>query len=400
MIRKLRLKFIAILMVLVTIVLCVVFGMVYHFTQSSLETEAVGMLRAVAIGPNRLGRPGEPTPNLKLPHFTLHVGKNGELISSGGEYYDLSDEGLLLELMEKSTEEIGVLKEHNLRYCRTETPVGTVLVFADMSGEITTLRNLVKTSVVIGIFGLLVFFGISVFLSRWAVRPVEEAWRQQKQFVADASHELKTPLTVIMTNVDLLQSEEYDQEEKSRFVQSIATMSGQMRSLVEHLLELTRTERAKSQMIMEPLDLSHLVLDAAISFEGVFVEKGLLLESEVDPDISVWGNGDALRQVVDILLDNAQKYSDDGGQTELRLYRVGQNKCHLRVSNPGQNLSGEDLENIFRRFYRMDKARSRDGSFGLGLPIALNIVEQHKGKIWAESKDGINRFFVELHRRG
>lgn len=401
MIRKLRLKFIAILMVLVCVVFCVVFGMVYRFTQRALEAETISMMRDVARGANRPGKPGEPTLNLKLPCFSLVIGEHGELLRVDGGYYDLSDEAFLLELIAEADGNSGALREHNhnLRYLRMKMPKGAVLVFADMSSEIMTLRNLVRTFVVIGIFGLLIFFVIAVCLSRWVVRPVEEAWRQQKQFVADASHELKTPLTVIMTNADLLQSEEYSAEEKKKLTKSIVTMSVQMRSLVERLLELNRTETGKSDREMCPLDLSRLTLDTAISFEGIFVEKGLMLESEVEPDISVWGNEVGLRQVLDILLDNAQKYSDPGSQTDLRLYTAGQSKCCLCVSNPGQHLAEADLKNIFQRFYRMDEARSRDGSFGLGLSIAANIVEQHRGRIWAESKDGINRFYVELQKK-
>lgn len=141
-----------------------------------------------------------------------------------------------------------------------------------------------------------------------------------------------------------------------------------------------------------------LVADASLSFEGVFFEKGLTLESDIEPQIAVLGDGQALQQVVDILLDNAQKYSAPGGSTSVCLCSVGRNRCRLSVSNPGAPISQEDLTNIFCRFYRTDKARSRDGSFGLGLPIAETIVRQHHGKIWATSSGGINAFHVELNK--
>ena len=175
-------------------------------------------------------------------------------------------------------------------------------------------------------------------------------------------------------------------------------MSQQMKLLVENMLELARSDAEQSRQQMQPVDFSKLVLDSAISFEGVFVENGLTLESSAESEITVQGNEQALQQVVDILLDNAQKYSYLGGQTMVRLYSVGTNKCQLKVSNPGAEIPAEDLKKIFQRFYRMDTARSRDGSFGLGLSIAESIVAQHKGKIWAESKDGFNTFFVEFYR--
>ena len=149
---------------------------------------------------------------------------------------------------------------------------------------------------------------------------------------------------------------------------------------------------------MTPVNFSRLIADAAISFEGVFFEKDLSLSSSIESNISVQGNAQALQQVIDILLDNARKYSSPQGETYIRLYSISYNKCRLSVTNPGPAIAQEDLSNIFRRFYRVDKARSRDGSFGLGLPIAQNIIEQHHGKIWAESHNGLNTFSVELHK--
>jgi len=399
MIRKLQVKFVIINMTMITVMLCVIFGLVYNFTRTGLETESIRMMQAIAADPFRLGRPNESSPDLRLPYFTLQLGVRGELISTGGGYYDLSDQEFLKDLIEKSlgsTQETGIMEEHHLRFCRVATPRGTVLVFADMSSENTTLHNLVKTSAFIGVFSFLVFLCISIFLSRWAVKPVAEAWLRQKQFVADASHELKTPLTVIMTNAELLQGDEYDDAERKQFSRGILMMSQQMKLLVENMLELARSDAAQTRQQMLPVNFSRLVLDSAISFEGVFVENGLTLESNVEPEITVQGNEQALQQVVDILLDNAQKYSLPCGQTMVYLHRVGTNKCQLKVCNPGPEIPSEDLQKIFQRFYRMDQARSRNGSFGLGLSIAESIVAQHKGKIWAESKNGINTFTAEF----
>ena len=401
MIRKLQVKFVIINMAMITVMLCAIFGLVYNFTRNSLEAESIRMMQTIAAEPFRLGRPNEPSADLRLPYFTLQLGARGELISTGGGYYDLSDQAFLKDLIEQSlgsARETGVVEAHDLRFCRVTTPRGTVLVFADMSSENTTLNNLIKTSALIGAFSFLVFLGISIFLSRWAVRPVAAAWLRQKQFVADASHELKTPLTVIMTNAELLQSEEYDEAERKRFSGGILLMSQQMKLLVENMLELARSDAEQTGQQTQQVDLSKLVLDSAISFEGVFVENGLTLESAVEPALTVQGSEQALQQVVDILLDNARKYSYPGGQTTVHLCGVGANKCRLKISNPGPEIPQEDLKKIFQRFYRMDKARSRDGSFGLGLSIAESIVTQHKGKIWAESQAGCNTFFVELSK--
>lgn len=389
-------------MTIVTLMLFVIFWLVYSFTQKSLEVESVSMMKAIAENPFQVGYPDDSSSDLKLPFFTLQLGVDGTLVSAGGGYYDLSDQQFLDELIEEALQnlqEIGEIQEHNLRYCRVNMPMGTVLVYSDMSSEMNTLDNLFYSSIRIGLISFFVFLGISICLAKWAVKPVEKAWEQQKQFVADASHELKTPLTVIMTNIDLIQCEECSEMEKETFFQSIQLMSQQMKNLVEKMLFLAKSENQQTTIPMQKLNLSKLVLDCAISFEGIFIEKGLVLESMAEPEITVYGNEDALRQLVDILLDNAQKYSNEAGKTKIELYNKDWKKCYIKVSNQGEPIPQEELKNIFRRFYRLDKARSRDGGFGLGLSIVENIVAQHKGKIWAESKDGINSFIIELNTR-
>lgn len=401
MIRKLQIKFVVINMTMVTVMLCVIFGLVYHFTQTHLEAESISMMRSIAADPFQLGRPDERTAELRLPYFTLQLGLRGEILSTGGGYYDLSDQALLRRLIRESVgsrRETGVVEELDLRFCRVAIRGGTVLVFADMSSENNTLDNLVRTSLLIGGFSFLVFLAISICLARWAVRPVAAAWQQQKQFVADASHELKTPLTVIMTNAELLQSGDYTPEERQSLSRSIFIMSQQMRALIENMLELARSDAGTSRQQLAHVDLSRVVMDMALSFEGVFVERGLTLESSVEPGIAVHGSEQTLRQVADILLDNAGKYSAPGGVTTICLCSVGQGRCQLRVADPGPEIPPEELQNIFRRFYRLDKVRSRSGSFGLGLAIAESIVTQHRGRIWAESRDGINTFVVELKK--
>ena len=401
MIRKLQIKFVAINMTMITVMLCIIFGLVYTFTQSNLEAESIRMMKAIAAEPFQLGRPNDPSSDVRLPYFTLQLNIKGELVSTGGGYYDLSDQEFLTDLIKESAgsrRESGVIKAHNLRFCRVERPQGTILVFSDISSESSTLSALVRNSVIIGIFAFLAFLAISIFLSRWAVKPVALAWLQQKRFVADASHELKTPLTVIMVNAELLQGKGYDGAEREAFSQSILLMSRQMKLLVEKMLELAKSDAGQMKQQMRSVDLSKAVLDTAISFEGVFIERGLTIESSIEPGIIIQGSEQALRQVVDILLDNAQKYSFPSGKTAVRLYSSGHGKCRLSVSNPGAEIPQEDLKKLFQRFYRMDEARSRNGSFGLGLSIAESIVTQHRGKIWAESKDGLNTVVVELRK--
>lgn len=399
MIRKLRWKFVMINMTIVTIMLCVILGLVYHFTKENIEANSINMMQNIANRPFGMERPGELKDEVRLPYFTLQIEAGGEVEATGGGYYDLSDEEFLQSLTKEvfeSHKELAIIEEYNLRYYHMVTPRFQRIVFADISNELATLNGLMRICFFIGGVGFFTFLWISILLAKWAVKPVELAWKQQRQFVADASHELKTPLTVIMTNAELMQSPEYDEENQTHFLESVLTMSRQMRRLIEQMLELARTDSMQNKMIRSPVDFSKLVYDAVLPFEALFFEKSLTLNVQVEDGIWVMGANAQLRQVVEILLDNAWKYSKDSGNTWISLERQRKRQCVLSVANEGTEIMPEELKHIFKRFYRMDSARSRDGSFGLGLSIAQNIVMQHKGKIWVESKNGMNCFSVKL----
>ncbi len=398
MIRRLRIKFVCIVMAIVTVMLCVIFGLVLHFTRTGMERESIQMLQRLANEPPKPGRPDELPGEVRLPYFSIAIGRQGELLADGWDYYDLSDEAFLRELIqlcENNQTDTGTLPGYSLRYCCANTPMGQRFVFADISSEQAALKSLLRNCVIIGILSFFLLLGTSVLLARWAVKPVAEAWQQQRQFVADASHELKTPLTVILANAELLQDPEYDAHKRSDFARNILSMAIQMRGLTESLLELARTDHGRAGMTFTRVELSALLQDAVLPFEPVYFENGLTLEQEIDEPVYVQGSGEHLRQVVDILLDNAAKYSHASGTVSVKLKRQD-HTCLLRVSNPGDPLSGEERQKIFMRFYRGDEARRMNHSYGLGLAIAKSIVTQHKGKIWAESRDGCNCFLVQL----
>ena len=393
MIKRLRLKFIVINMGIATILLSAILGLVFYFTSANLETESIRMMERIASQPFQMDAPGELGEDVRLPFFTLQLGPHGELLDASGGYYDLSDDaflGGLAQAAAASPRRLGVLEEYNLRYYRSDAPMSRFLVFADISSERATLDGLRRTCLLIGGLSFLAFLWVSVLLSKWAVRPVERAWQQQRQFVAAASHELKTPLTVIMTNAELLQ-DEADEARRSTFSSSILTMSRQMRALIEQMLELARTDSAESHLVLRPVDLSGLTARSLLPFEPLFFEQGLTLISQVDEGITVSGDEEALRRVLEILLDNAQKYS-----SQVALHRRGRNHCALTVANQGEPIPPEARRQIFQRFYRADPARSRNGSFGLGLSIAEGIVAQHHGTIDVTCAGGFNRFRAEL----
>lgn len=396
MIKKLRRKFTVITTSLLTVMLVVILVFVYFSTKAGMEESAFSRLQAAAAQVTPIVRPGGTQQWDARFCFVLRLSPEGELLAMGSEYYDLDDRQTLLALLEQADstgQRRGYLKEQKLYFLKIEGSRGIAFAFTDVTAEQATLSRLNFTCAMILLAGLIGFFLISVLLARWAVRPVERAWEQQRQFVADASHELKTPLTVILTNAELLQGDEYDEESKSRFASSILTMSCQMRGLVEELLDQARVDNAKPDH--RKLDLSRLVADTVLPFEPVYFEAGRELRSEIEPGISATGRVEHLRRVVEILLDNGCKYSTPGGVVELRLRRQGRGSL-LSVCSPGAAMTPEQCRDIFKRFYRVDSARAMNHSYGLGLSIAQGIVSQHRGKIWAQSQDGFNTFYVSL----
>ena len=402
MIRRLRNKFVLINMTIVTAMLAVIFSLVIFFMGMTLEFQGEQRMQNLAEdvlrpeprdGPH-IGRRHEAW----QPYFVVKLDEQGNLLSISSSFPEEPDGEQLAQYIQAAQGQqanSGALTDYGLRFRKQATPFGQVILFADISNEIAMMENLIQTCIVISVLSFFVFLLISFLLAKWAVRPVETAWNQQRQFVADASHELKTPLTVIMTNAELLQSPEYGKEEKKRFSESILTMSRQMRGLVESLLELARVDNGASKMVFSQLDFSELVQDSLLPFEPVYFEKELQLESDIEENLQVKGSASHLRQVLDILLDNGAKYSFANSVVTVTAKRQG-SCCLLWVSNSGEAISRQDLKNIFKRFYRIDKARSMNHSYGLGLAIAESVVKEHGGKIWAQSEKGINTFFVQL----
>lgn len=397
MIKRLRIKFVCINMTIVTVMLCVIFGLVLHFTSTDMEKNSIEMMHAVAMNSHQPGIPGKWGPGTQLPHFILQLSPDGEWIVSGSGNYDLSDQAMLSELIKlSSTQKSGVLKEYGLRFVQVNTPNAQRIVFADMSRETGILNDLLETCMLIGAASFIVFLIISILLAHWAVKPVAVAWEQQRQFVADASHELKTPLTVILSNAQMLSGNVDDPELRAKLTDNILTVSQQMKELVTKLLNSAQVDHGIGKMEFTTIDFSSMVSDATLPFDSIFYEQEKELDSEVQDGIRVHGSRSHLVQVVDILLDNAQKYSSEHGHTWVSLKRQDAKHCLLTVANEGAPISAKELKDVFKRFYRADAARERTGSYGLGLSIAESIVKAHKGKIWAESRDGVNTFGVQL----
>ena len=399
MIKKLRIKFILVILSIVMVLLGGILGVVIHFTGQSMEMQSISMMRTIAANSFQQGIPGKNVDDeVRLPFFTVQISSRGELLAASGGYFDLSDREYLQQIINtalQSDRETGELEGQNLRYLKSLSPRGFTIVFSDTTTESATMKHLIVSCMVIFLVAMVVFFGISILLSHWVIKPVAMAWDQQRQFVADASHELKTPLSVIMANAELLQGGDAGEEDRRKYSGNILGMTYQMRALVENMLEMARVDNGTVKMHFDSVDLSQLVCDAALSFQLLYEEQGMGLRCAAAEDVRINGSEQHLYQVMDVLLDNALKYGTPGGMVSVDL-ACGGRHCLLSVTSPGEPISREDLKNIFKRFYRADRARAMNGSYGLGLSIAESIVEAHRGEIWAESENGWNRFLIRL----
>lgn len=329
----------------------------------------------------------------------MEIHADGEFSVTNGSHFELSDENALRALVEETLAldaHEGVLEHAHLRYCRASLPQGTRIVFVDISFERDTLAGLLRLCVGAGLAGLVIFFALSLLLAKWAVRPVADAWAREKQFVADASHELKTPLTVILTNVEMIQRADASGPKTARCAEHIHAEAQRMRSLVQGMLELARADKGLEAQAARKVDLSGVVRRQALMFEPVLFEQGHVLETSIQAGITLWGSEQHLAQLAEVLLDNAGKYAAPGGKVWLTLCMEDSRHCLLRVENEGVPLEKTQCDRLFRRFYRADSTHAATGSFGLGLAIAKAVTDAHKGTIWAEGQNGRNCFTARL----
>ena len=407
MLKQLKIKFVAVIMAVVTVLFAAIFGFVMHLTKQNLERESIQTMRTMTFPPpnnDKKDKKHEPDimpDGVRLPVFTVSISRSGQLMASGNDFLGLTDQELLASLVDAANQcggQSGILPEYDLRFLKSDIHDIHSITFADTSNEKAMLHGLIRNFTIIGLIGYAVFFMISLKLADWVTKPVEKTWNEQKQFIADASHELKTPLTIIMTNAEMLEDQSYSATDRAQFTGNILSTSKRMRGLVESLLELARMDNAdRSKTIKQHniVNISKLFNDSILPFEPLFYENDMVLAADIEPDITADGNPDKLRQILSILLDNALKYAEPSGTVSVTLKRQQAN-CLLSVSSHGIPLSKADCTNIFKRFYRMDSSRNDGQSYGLGLAIAESIVQEHKGKIWAESDGGINTFYVSL----
>lgn len=332
------------------------------------------------------------TPAFRLSTFySVAIDGNGNVlrIENSGELY--SDSELYLKAKEILAEENHKAegKDGGLVYVVSDKENYTLVAFKDITVFNDVIKIFIKIVVTFGCVTLLILCVVSFFIARSIVKPLEDSYKKQKQFVSDAGHELKTPLSAINVNADMLAREIGD----NKWLSNIQYENGRMNELVQQLLILARTE--KVSMPKEKLDFCRLTAGEVLPLESVAYEKNITIKTEMEESVFVYGNSAQLKQLVSILLDNAVQYST-GNEVSLAISKE-RRSVRLTVINEGKAMESDHKRNIFERFYRVDDSYDNsDGHYGLGLAIAKAIVTAHNGKIVVDCFDGKVRFTVTL----
>ena len=332
------------------------------------------------------------TPAFRLSTFySVAIDGNGNVlrIENSGELY--SDSELYLKAKEILAEENHKAegKDGGLVYVVSDKENYTLVAFKDITVFNDVIKIFVKIVVTFGCVTLLILCVVSFFIARSIVKPLEDSYKKQKQFVSDAGHELKTPLSAINVNADMLAREIGD----NKWLSNIQYENGRMNEHVQQLLILARTE--KVSMPKEKLDFCRLTAGEVLPLESVAYEKNITIKTEMEESVFVYGNSAQLKQLVSILLDNAVQYST-GNEVSLAISKE-RRSVRLTVINEGKAMESGHKRNIFERFYRVDDSHDNsDGHYGLGLAIAKAIVTAHNGKIGVDCFDGKVRFTVTL----
>ena len=393
MFEKLKRKFIFINMTLLTLVFILIFGTIYITTAANMDRELEGDLKGAIQNPRK---PGPDFKNgnsiiidLDSENNVANVTTNIEIDNSVLEksIYSILKNEKKLDKIDISGSSYGYLKEH--------TPKGLKIALISRELQINMLNNLLKVFLTVGSISLVLLFYISVYLTNKTIKPIKESFEKQKQFIADASHELKTPLAIIRTNTSvIISNKDKTVESQIKWVNYISNQVDRMAKLIDDMLSLTKLDSNKVMEEKSSFNFSKVLDSILLGFEAVVFENDIILETEIQENVNLKANKEEIKKLCSILLDNALKYTNSSGKIDVILYEE-KNKVYLKVKNTGDGIKKEDLERIFERFYRADTSRSREtGGYGLGLSIAKSIVDSHNGRIYAESDIGKDTTFI------
>lgn len=400
MIRNLKIKFVLIIMLLLTIVLTTLLAGLFMYQKNQLYVDSVNAMKeAMVLQADTQSSLyyelfGLYSRSSRYPYFNtfvLEVDRIDKTVTDIGYEEELDDEKKeyllsLVNAVPTVNNAEGILPAENLRYYVNTTSRGVKIAFLDKEYEDASLRDLLKNSLWIVSLSLFGFLVISLIMTKIATAPVEKSWKQQKQLVADMSHELKTPLTVISANADIvLANRDSTVAEQEKWLVYIRQETERMTKLINEMLYLAKHDDGRAEEEMVPFDLSEAAESCTLPFESVCFENGVQFYTEIQPGLNMLGSPSAIKQVMMILLDNAVKYAGENGFVRFFLHADG-DRVTLSVNNTGESIPPELIPHIFERFYRVDESRARDkGGYGLGLSIAKSIVDRHGGRITVKS---------------
>ena len=414
MISRLRRKFIIISILSVTAVLAVLIGSINIFNFMNVTREADNIIDMLVEGggvfPERLppwpdapftdpfgGRRDMISPELRFEarYFTIRISYDGSRIATNTGMIAAVDASEAWELAEKVFEQ-GKLEgfEGDYRFRIADLGDSILIVFYDCGRSLNNARSFLWISIFISLIGLLIVFALIAITSKAVVKPAAEAYEKQKRFITDAGHELKTPLAVINADCDVLEMENAGNE----WIADIRKQTERLTGLTGRLIYLAKTEEgSKQKMTMIDFPLSDCISEEVESFKGLARASGKMITSEIADGLSYNGDQRAIEELVSILMDNAVKYSPEGGNIEVSLHKQG-SKIIFRVYNDTKEpVPADVIKHMFDRFYRADSSRnSETGGYGIGLSIAKGITGSHGGKINAASKDKGIIITVEL----
>lgn len=331
--------------------------------------------------------PPEMSPEIPFStrYFSAVMNKSGNVVALNTENIAAVSTSMAEELAyhayskNKSSGFIDIYK-----YGKVETDNGSLIIFIDCKRDLDTFYNFLFNSILVGLTGMFLVFILVLILSKRIVKPVAESYEKQKRFITDAGHELKTPLTIINANIEILELEKGE----NQWTKSIRNQVSRLSTLTSDLVTLSRMDEENKNQLISDFSLSDAVIETSEPFNIMAKNQNKSFKVDIDKNISYKGNEQSLRQLVSILLENALKYTTENGEIELTLKRQGR-KIILSLYNSTESIEKGNWDVLFERFYRRDSSRSSStGGYGIGLSIAKAIVTSHKGTITASSSDG------------
>lgn len=312
----------------------------------------------------------------KAAETAWHDKKNNSTITLDGRQWEYSITQINKQIVLENGQQYATSQDNYL------------ITFLDVTESNRTLFQLLTTLILVGLIMLFAVFIISLYFANKAIKPISETWEKQKQFVADASHELKTPLSIINANYDaLLANREETIESQLKWLGYIKIGTDRMTKLIHDLLSLAKIEDVHLEIKKTPFNISADINDVILSMESIVLEKGIRLSHRIEPDIIVESDSERIKQVVTILFDNAIKYTNENGQIDISLIK-SKRQVVYSITNSGKGIAKEDLLKVFDRFYRSDPSRAQEtGGYGLGLSIAKTIINRLGGDIQATSTE-------------